>query len=160
MKMKHLAIAAIVVAAADSHAQSRPVYVDESSDAYKAGFKEGYSRGFREGLAEGEKRSASLQPPPPPPQVIVVPPKPGPSGPITISSATYGSDKKSCNALHWLSRRVNGKLTASVDVENAICGDPHPGARKQLEVSYICGSYAKTASAYEHRSLYLDCTSN
>jgi len=160
MKMKHLAIAALVVAAADSLAQSKPVYVDENSDAYKSGFKEGYSRGFREGLAEGEKRAASLQPAPPPPQVIVAPPKPGPSGPITISSATYGSDKKSCNALHWLSRRVNGKLTASVDVENAICGDPHPGARKQLEVSYICGSYAKTASAYEHRSLYLDCTSN
>jgi hypothetical protein len=156
MMMKHLAIAALMVAATDSPAQSKPVYVDETSEAYKSGYNQGYSRGFREGMAEGEKRAASLQPPP---QVIVAPPKPGPSGPITVSSATYGSDKKSCNALHWLSRRVNGKLTASVDVENSICGDPHPGARKQLEVSYICGSFAKTASAYEHRSLYLDCTS-
>ena len=159
MMMKHLAIAALVVAAADSYAQSKPVYVDESSDAYKSGFKEGYSRGFREGLAEGEKRAASLQPPPAlVAPAVAVPVKPGPSGPITVSSAVYGSDKKNCNALGWLSRRVNGRMTASVDVENSICGDPHPGARKQLEVSYICGSFAKTASAYEHRSLYLDCT--
>jgi hypothetical protein len=156
MLKKNLAIAALALAATDSHAQSRPVYVDETSDAYKSGFKEGYSQGFREGLAEAQKRGVSVQPPP---QVIVAPPRPGPSGPITISSAVYGSDKKSCNALGWLSRRVNGRMTASVDVENSICGDPAPGARKQLEVAYICGGFAKTASAYEHRTLYLDCTS-
>jgi len=155
--VKKTLLAFALLSCGDLAAQSRPVYVDESSDAYKSGFKEGYSQGFREGLAEAQKRGVSVQPPP---QVIVAPPKPGPTGPITISSAVYGSDKKSCNALGWLSRRVNGRLTASVDVENSICGDPAPGARKQLEVTYICGSFAKSASAYEHRSLYLDCTTN
>lgn len=37
-------------------------------------------------------------------------------------------------------------------------GDPAPGQRKSLEVTYICGKVVRTASAYEHRSLYLDCT--
>ncbi len=85
--------------------------------------------------------------------------KPGPTGPITISSARYGSDKKGCNATHWLARRVNGQRTASVQVENNICGDPAPGQRKSLEVTYVCGSFAKEASAYEHRTLFLDCNS-
>lgn len=39
-----------------------------------------------------------------------------------------------------------------------MCGDPSPGDRKSLEVTYVCGSVAKTASANEHRSVTLDCT--
>ncbi len=57
-----------------------------------------------------------------------------------------------------MARRVNGRLSASFEVTNELCGDPAKGDRKQLEVTYICGSIAKTASAYEHRTLYLDCT--
>ncbi len=53
---------------------------------------------------------------------------------------------------------MNGRRTASVQVNNEMCGDPARGDRKELEVTFICGSIAKTASAYEHRTLYLDCT--
>jgi hypothetical protein len=148
MKTVRIAIAASLLFSADAAAQRF-----EETEAYKAGFKEGYSRGYREGMSEGEKRGASYAPPPP-----VAAPKPV-LGPITISNAYYGTEKKNCNATHWLSRRVNGRATASVEVENSICGDPAPGARKSLEVSYICGQVAKTASGYEHRTLYLDCTS-
>jgi hypothetical protein len=39
-----------------------------------------------------------------------------------------------------------------------MCGDPARGDRKELNVTYICGTIAKSASAYEHRTIYLDCT--
>lgn len=148
--MKAIAIAAACLFIADAGAQ-RPDRGDAYDDGYKAGFKEGYSRGFREGLAEGEKRAATLVAPPPA--------QPVPTGPITVSNAYYGTDSKNCNATHWLARHVNGKRSASVEVENNICGDPAPGKRKSLEVTYICGSLVKNASANEHRTLYLDCNS-
>ena len=49
-------------------------------------------------------------------------------------------------------------MSANLDVTNSICGDPSPGDRKSLDVTYVCGTIAKTASANEHRSVYLDCT--
>jgi hypothetical protein len=53
---------------------------------------------------------------------------------------------------------ANGRSTASLDASNSICGDPAPGDRKQLSVTYVCGTIAKSADAYEHRTVYLDCT--
>ncbi len=150
-----IAIAAAVLLIGEAVAQ-RPEKGVDYDEGYKAGFREGYSKGYREGLAEGERRGASFVPPPPP---VAPPPKPGPTGPITISNAWYGTSSKNCNATGWLARRVNGRLTANVDVENKICGDPAPGQKKSLEVTYICGNFVKNASAYEHRTLYLDCTS-
>ena len=156
--MRAIAFALLSLFAAGAAAQpNQPNYQDPSDEAYKAGFREGYSKGFREGLAEGERRSASVAPPPPP--IVVAPPKPGPTGPITISNAWYGTSKKNCNATGWLARKVNGRVSASVEVENKICGDPAPGDRKALEVTYICGNFVKNATAYEHRTLYLDCAS-
>jgi hypothetical protein len=38
-----------------------------------------------------------------------------------------------------------------------MCGDPAPGKRKSVEITYLCGSLAKKATAYEHRSAYLSC---
>ena len=49
-------------------------------------------------------------------------------------------------------------MTASVEVTNDICGDPSPGSRKSLDVTYVCGTIAKTANAFEHRNVDLDCT--
>lgn len=149
------ALFTIAIAAFASSAMAQPSggYEGSSRDAYRRGYDDGYQRGFDKGLEEG-RRSA--------PPVIVAPPPaplPGPTGPITVSSAVYGSGSQSCNAMRYVAPRVNGKRTASIDVSNSMCGDPAPGGRKELEISYICGSYAKTASGYEHRSVYLDCTS-
>ena len=146
--MKKLALLAIALI-------TTPVLAQEAgrSDDYNEGYRRGFKDGFRDGVREAEKR------PPPPPTIVAPPPKPGPTGPITITNAYYGTSSKNCNATHWLARRVNGRLTASVDVGNGICGDPAPGARKSLEVTYICGRFVKTASAFEHRTAYLDCTS-
>lgn len=155
--MRILLLATALLLAADGFAQSKPSYNDENDEAYRAGFRDGYSKGYREGLAEGERRAANFAPPPPP--VAPPPPKPGPNGPIRIQGAFYGTSSKNCNATHWLGRRVDGRSSASVEVENKICGDPAPGQRKSLEVTYLCGTFPKSASAYEHRTLYLDCNS-
>jgi hypothetical protein len=157
MKIKRFALGAMVAIAFGASAQTRPNYNNDSDEAYRQGFKEGYSKGYREGLAEGERRAANLVPPPPP-VAPPPPPKPAPNGPIRIQGAFYGTSSKNCNATHWLARRVDGRTSANVEVENKICGDPAPGARKSLEVTYLCGTFPKTASAYEHRTLYLDCT--
>jgi hypothetical protein len=70
----------------------------------------------------------------------------------------YGTSSKSCDATRWTARMANGRASASLDVSNSICGDPAPGDRKSLSVTYVCGSIAKTAEAFEHRTVYLDCT--
>lgn len=146
-----IATACLALLAADARAQRAER--DAYDDGFKAGFKDGYAKGYREGLAEGEKRASSYAPPAPPPV------KAGPNGPIRIQSAFYGTSSKNCNATHWLGRRADGRNSVSVEVENRICGDPAPGQRKSLEVSYLCGTFPKAASAYEHRTLFLDCNS-
>lgn len=125
---------------------------DRDSHDYREGYRRGYDDGFASGLRKGNEdasRIAPVAPPPPPPRA---------TGPITVSSAYYGTPSKSCDATRFLAKRVNGRRTTSLEVTKEMCGDPAKGDRKQLEVTYVCGSIAKTASAYEHRTLYLDCT--
>ena len=124
---------------------------DEYNEGYRRGFQEGFAAGYRQAAGEADKRNAAAA-------AAAAAAASKPSGPITGSSATYGTTSKGCNATGWLARRVHGRMSASVEVSNAICGDPAPGARKSLEIAYICGSVAKSASAYEHRTAYLDCT--
>ena len=122
--------------------------VDRNSDSYRAGYEDGFDRGYQKGLREGR---ASAEAPPP-----AAPPKS--TGPITISRAVYGTSSKTCDATRHVARKANGRTMASIDVTNEMCGDPSPGSRKSLEITYICGTIAKTASAYEHRSADLDCS--
>jgi hypothetical protein len=129
----------------------------------RADYREGYRRGYDDGFASGyrkalEESAARAAPVPVPVVPAAPPPPPRATGPITVSTAYYGTSSKSCDATRWVAKRANGRRTASFDVSNEICGDPARGDRKQLEVTYVCGSIAKTASAYEHRTVYLDCT--
>jgi hypothetical protein len=145
-----LGLAAAPAAAADGEEarDDRP----EFREGYRKGYDDGFESGYRKGLEEGRRAAPAAMPPPPPPP-------PRPTGPITVSSAYYGTSSKSCDATRWVARRVNGRRSASFEVTNDMCGDPARGDRKQLEVTYVCGTIAKTATAYEHRTLYLDCTS-
>jgi hypothetical protein len=118
--------------------------IDRNSDAYRAGYEDGFARGYQKGIAEAQAA--------PPPASTKA------TGPITISRAVYGTSSKSCDATRWLARKANGRMTASVEVTNDICGDPSPGSRKSLDVTYVCGSIAKTANAFEHRNVDLDCS--
>lgn len=127
-----------------------------AQDRDSGDYREGYRRGYDDGFASGYRKGLTESSRPAPPAAAPAPPRP--TGPITVSTAYYGTSSKSCDATRWLARRVNGRRTASVQVNNEMCGDPARGDRKELEVTFICGSIAKTASAYEHRTLYLDCT--
>ena len=149
MRTLALFLAAAATAwAAPAAAQDRDSY--DFREGYRRGYDDGFASGYRKGLAE----SARAAPPAP-----AAPPPPVPTGPITISTAYYGTSSKSCDATRWVARKTNGRRTASFEVTNDMCGDPAKGDRKQLEITYVCGSIAKTASAYEHRTVYLDCTS-
>lgn len=143
-----LLLVAAAVAPALAGAQDRDSL--DYREGYRRGYDDGFASGYRKGL-EDTPRAAPVAPPPPPPP-------PRATGPITISSAHYGTSSKSCDATRQLARRFNGRMAANMVVTNDLCGDPAKGDRKQLEVTYICGSIAKTASAYEHRTLYLDCS--
>jgi len=125
---------------------------DDYRDAYRKGYERGFERGYAKGLAEGERRGVVAPPPPPPP--------PAPRlGPIRVIRAEYGSDAHRCQATRFMAKRADGRRSYSMEVTNAICGDPSPKDRKTLEIAYRCGEIEKTASAPEHRNVYLDCTS-
>lgn len=130
-----------------------PEYRDrgEARDAYRRGYESGFERGYRKGLEDGERRAAP----------IVAPQQPAPIrlGPIRVTGAFYGTSSKNCDATRYVASRANGKLSYSFEVSNNICGDPARGDRKELSVTYYCGGLSKSASANEHRTIYLDCNS-
>ncbi|MBL0144168.1 MAG: hypothetical protein IPP91_19195 [Betaproteobacteria bacterium] len=121
-------------------------------EGYRSGYDDGFASGYRKGLDEASRGAPPAAAPP-----MAVPPPPR-TGPITVSTAHYGTSARSCDATRWVARKVNGRRTASFEVTNDMCGDPAKGDRKELEITYFCGSIAKTASAYEHRTVSLDCT--
>jgi hypothetical protein len=165
MKIAHIVAGAILaacsLAAAAQHPSRDPdepsEYRDrrEEREAYRRGYERGYDRGFQRGMEEGRRSGAGYAAPPPaaaaPPAVIL--------GPIKVTSAFYGSGSKTCDASRFVGRQANGKRTHSFNVTNDMCGDPHQGQRKTLEVTYWCGAVSKSASAREHQSIHLNCSS-
>ena len=163
--MKKTVIAALVLGAAFAGAAGAQGYrmdddddeyrgrSQELRDAYRRGFERGYDRGYRKGMEASDRRGPPqvIAPPPPPPNV--------PTGPIQVTGAYYGTDERNCQAGRQMARAANGKRSYSFKVTNEICGDPAPGKRKSLEVTYTCGHLQKQASAREHQTIYLDCSS-
>src|SRR5262249_46042437 len=135
----------------DDRERFREEQRERMREEYRRGFDDGFEQGYRKGLDEGR---ASAPPPPP----VVAPPPPRATGPIVVSGAVYGTPERNCDATRLVARRANGKRSFSFEVTNEICGDPARGERKSLDVTYICGTIAKTANAFEHRTIYLDCT--
>lgn len=111
---------------------------------FERGYREGYGQGYQDGLSE--RRSAAVKP------------KPYSGAPgIVVIRAWYGDDHRSCDLTSWAAGRFNNRTSAAVDVSNSICGDPAPGKRKSLQVEFYCKGELKTADAYEHRQLSLNC---
>lgn len=148
--MRAAAMLAATIAACSAHAQN------SDSDDYRAGYRAGYDDGFQRGYEKAMHEAGA----PPPAQVIAPVPvsPPRATGPIVISRAVYGNGSHVCDASRWAARMANGRAMATLDASNDICGDPAKGERKSLDVTYVCGSIAKSATAYEHRSVSLDCT--
>lgn len=150
------AAAAVALAAVAPAAQAQDRDSYDYREGYRRGYDDGYAAGYRRALEEGSRPPVVITPAPQP--VPAQPVTPRPTGPINITRAIYGSSSRSCDATRFVSRQANGRLTANVGVTNEMCGDPAPGSRKQLEVTYTCGRIVREASAYEHRSVFLDCT--
>ena len=113
-------------------------------------YKEGYAEGFRDGFEKGRRKAITEQ------RDESTTESRGQL--ITVTSAIYGPESgSSCDARRFAGSRANGRRSASIEVTNKICGDPSPGDRKSLEITYRCGNLVKTASAYEHRTAYLSC---
>ena len=85
-------------------------------------------------------------------------PRPAGFAGILIIKASYGDGRRDCDVTGWAASRFNGRASARLNVNNEICGDPAPGARKSLRVSYLCDGEEKSTSANEHRSVSLDCS--
>ena len=162
MRYLPLTLAALMLAAPAAYAQYQrspepdpPEYRDrqDEREAYRKGYERGYDRGFQRGLEEGRKGAPAAMVAPP---AAVAPPPPM-LGPIKITSAFYGSSSKNCDATRWVGHRANGQRQYTIKVTNDMCGDPHHGQRKTLEVVYWCGQVSRTASAREHQDLFLNC---
>jgi hypothetical protein len=139
MKALPLAASSILLAAGSALAQQSQEYRDGYADGYRDGFDKGYARARAElqQRIETESRNA----------------------PLLIQSAFYGAEYGggNCDATRHVQREANGRRSATINVSNDICGDPAPGKRKSLTVNFVCGSVSKSASAYEHRKVYLSC---
>ncbi len=114
-------------------------------------FKDGYARGYKEGFDAGYGKAVAEQ------RHAVEGASKG--FPIAVQVASYGPDgsRERCDATRYVRKLANGLRSVSVDITNGMCGDPAPGKRKSVEITYMCGAIAKTASAYEHRAAYLYC---
>lgn len=150
--MKKMVCATLVLLAAAGTAHAQSSSGERAEDAYRRGYDEGFERGYRKGVEEAERRARAAAVPPPPLQPL--PPR---TGPIHVTGAFYGTSSRNCDATRYVSHRASGKGSYSFEVTNEICGDPAHGDRKSLEVTYRCGEIVKTASANEHRTIYLDC---
>lgn len=134
-----LVLAAALILGERANAQQSQDFKAGYSQGYKDGFDAGYNKGLAEAGRAVEATSKGF--------------------PIAVTAATYGPEGSSerCDATRYVRKAANGQRSVSVSITNGMCGDPAPGKRKSCEITYLCGSVAKTASAYEHRSAYLYC---
>ena len=143
MKPTHSLARVVLVAATAVALHAAAQSSNEFKDGYAQGYKEGFDAGYRKGIAEQQSATEAASK----------------NFPIAVIAATYGPEgaRERCDATRYVRKEAGGRRSASVAVTNNICGDPAPGKRKQIEITYQCGAIAKTASAYEHRSAYLSC---
>lgn len=109
-------------------AQESPDFKQGRTDGFNDRFDEDYRKGKAE--QDGHNAAASI------------------SFLIAVAGATYRRDSgPSYDAHRFAAPKKNGPRTASISVTNRMCGDPSPGNRKSLKVTYLCGSLAKTTAA-------------
>lgn len=145
---------------------------------YQQGFKNGFDAGFKDGydraVQDIRARQAMEQNVARPQQVApggaavvggnsAVPVRPAiRNRGIVLVRAWYSQEGRNtaagaCELTSRLVGEMNGRMSASIDVNNQLCGDPAPGKRKSLKAVYLCGGEEREAEAHEHRSLRLSC---
>jgi hypothetical protein len=145
---------------------------------YQQGFKNGFDAGFKDGydraVQDIRARQAMEQNVARPQQQVApggaavvgstaVPVRPAiRNRGIVLVRAWYSQEGRNtatgaCDLTSRLVKEMNGRVSASIDVSNQLCGDPAPGKRKSLKAVYLCGGEEREAEAHEHRSLRLSC---
>jgi len=117
-----------------------------SAMAQSQEYRRGYDQGYRDGLAAAQNGQ-----------------RPGYREErggfrIEIEQADYGVRGAFCDARPAVRQALGRGSNFSVTASNNLCGDPAPGARKRLTVTYRCGNGGmQRAQADEGDALTLGC---
>ena len=101
-------------------------------DGYRRGYDDGFASGYRKGLEDARRGAAPAAPPPPP----AAAPAPRPTGPITVSTAYYGtasitrSRPRAFTAWWWI---VLMRVTDAFGYRRA--SHPHSASRMESKMS-------------------------
>ena len=165
-----LSMLAFGVAAQQGNAVPAGDYQQGFKNGFDAGFKDGYERAMQDIRARQamEQNAARPQYVAPGAAAVVGGNAAAPARPairnrgIVVVRAWYSQEGRntaagSCELTSRLVREMNGRMHASIDVTNQLCGDPAPGKRKSLKAIYMCGGEEREAEAHEHRALRLSC---
>ena len=78
-------------------------------------------------------------------------------GGLQILEAWYGRGRRACDAAHSMRRACEGQPGCEVKAGNELCGDPVPGAIKNLTVTYSCHGDVRRAEQREPGYIGLRC---
>ena len=78
-------------------------------------------------------------------------------GGLQILEAWYGRGRRACDAAHSMRRACEGQPGCEVKAGNELCGDPLPGAIKNLTVTYSCHGNVRRAEQREPGYIGLRC---
>lgn len=118
--------------------------VASAAAAQSQEYRRGYDQGYRDGVAAAQGRGGQQDY--------------GGRGRIHIVEALYGVRNAACDARESMRQMIGRYANPSITSNNQLCGDPAPGARKRLTVTYRCGdSGLIRAQADEGDSLTLNC---
>ena len=120
--------------------------VSAAASAQSQEYRRGYDQGYRDGMAAAQGRGGQQD-------------HGGYGrGRLHIAEALYGVRNASCDARESVRQMAGRYSNPSITANNQLCGDPAPGARKRLTVTYRCGdSPLVRAQADEGDSLTLNC---
>ena len=104
---------------------------------YQQGFRDGFREAIRmmEGGGSGAQNDRGLR----------------------IESATFGSQRRTCNFTRRLAEQANGKREFSFRADNSLCGDPDRGADKKAKIDYSCGRDRRAIEVWEGKTATLRC---
>src|SRR5262245_34344344 len=125
-------------------------------DGYRKGFQDGFEQGRKFGVAPAGTAPATAAPAAAP---VAAPAATQPAKPqgIVVLKATYGDFFNQCDATSYVAGQSRDKRAVTFRVTNNMCGDPAPGKRKELKVTYHCGSVQRDVTNTENRDVMLDC---
>jgi hypothetical protein len=119
---------------------AQPRIPEDALRGQNAQYQQGFRDGFREAIRLMEGGAGTQD-----------------GGGLRIESATYGSERRSCNFTRRLGEQANGKREFDFRANNSWCGDPDRGADKSAKIHYSCGRDRRTIQVPEDKSAKLRC---